>query len=209
MEFAQARRNMVESQVRVNDVTQPALIAALDRVARERLCAPARAFAAYGEVEVEIAPGRSLMRARDVAKLINALNVKPGQVALAMAAPYAAAVLKDMGVEVTAQEADSRAVAVLADALDEAGVPLVAADFTAPALTDVDLLISEAGVAQLPQAWIDAVKVGGLLAVVLRNGPVGKAMLFLKTEAGVSGRELFDATPPTLADFEPKPIFQL
>jgi protein-L-isoaspartate(D-aspartate) O-methyltransferase len=200
---------MVESQVRVNDVTQPALITALDRVARERLCAPARAFAAYGEVEVEIAPGRSLMRARDVAKLINALNVKPGQIALAMAAPYAAAVLKDMGADVTAQEADSRASAVLADALDEAGVPLVTADFTAPALTNVDLLISEAGVAQLPQAWVDAVKVGGQIAVVVRSGPVGKAMLFLKTDAGVSGRELFDATPPTLAAFEPKPVFQL
>ncbi len=54
MDFAAARKVMVDSQVRVNDVTDRVLQAALLAVPRERFCAPDRAFAAYAETEVEI-----------------------------------------------------------------------------------------------------------------------------------------------------------
>lgn len=208
MDFISARNNMVESQVRTNDVTGLELQHAMRKVARERFCAPARAFAAYAEAAVEIAPGRALMPPRDIGKLLQAAAPRAGEKALAIAAPYAAAVLAGMGLEVVAQEADARAAAVVEQGLGEAGVKLVVQDFARPAGEGYDLIVCEAAVAAEPQAWIDALKPGGRLAVVLRDGPVGKARLFLKGDHSASSRELFDSTPPMLAGFERVPTFQ-
>ncbi len=87
MDFSAARKVMVDSQVRVNDVTDRGLQAALLTVQREKFCAADKAWAAYAEVEVDIANGRKLMMARDVAKLLQALQPCAGETALAIAAP--------------------------------------------------------------------------------------------------------------------------
>jgi protein-L-isoaspartate(D-aspartate) O-methyltransferase len=208
MDFTAARTNMVESQVRTNDVTDVEIQAAMRVVARERFCAPARAFSAYAEVEPEIAPGRVLMRPRDIAKLLQLAQPKKGETALAIAAPYAAAVLAVIGLKTTAQEGDARAVAVLAPALEDYGVPLATVPFSRAAVEGVDLIVCEAAVDQLPQAWIGALAPGGRLVAVERKGPVGKAKLWVRTGAGASSREAFDATPPYLPGFAPVAAFQ-
>ena len=103
MDFHAARQNMVESQVRVNDVTDTPLQLAMRHVARERLCAPSQGFCAYGDVEPQIAPGRVLMAPRDVSKLLQTVEPKSGEKALCIAAPYAGAVLASVGLNVTVQ----------------------------------------------------------------------------------------------------------
>eukprot|EP01042_Synura_sphagnicola_P034072 gene34072-43708_t len=85
MDFHAARQNMVESQVRVNDVTDMPLQLAMRHVQRERLCAPSQSFGAYGQIEVAVAPGRVLMKPRDIAKLLQTLEPKAGESALAIA----------------------------------------------------------------------------------------------------------------------------
>lgn len=209
MDYAAARKVMVDSQVRVNDVTDRSLQAALLVVPRERFCAPQNAFAAYGEVEVEVASGRRLMQAREVAKLIQALDAREGETALAIAAPYAAAVLAAMKASVTAQEAEAAVFEVVGAALAEAGVATVTAPLTQPTGADWDIIISEGAVAARPTAWLAALRVGGRLAVVERTGPNGRAVLYVKGREGVSRRELFDAAPPVLAEMTPAPAFAL
>ena len=209
MNFVAARKVMVDSQVRVNDVTDRGLQAALLSVPRERFCAPGRAFSAYAEVEVEIAGSRRLMMARDIAKMIDALNPRAGETALAIAGPYAAAVLAAMDLAVTAQEADGTVFAVVGEALSEAGVQTVTAPLGQPSGQGYDIIVSEGGVAVRPDAWIAALKVGGRLAVVERTGPGGKAVLYVRGSEGVSRRELFDSAPPVLAELSPAPVFAL
>jgi protein-L-isoaspartate(D-aspartate) O-methyltransferase len=208
MDFRAARTNMVESQVRTNDVTDLEIQTAMRTVERERFCAPARAFAAYAEVEPEIAPGRGLMQPRDIAKLLQLARPRAGETALALAAPYAAAVMAVIGLKVTAQEADARAAAVLAPALEDYDTPLVVTAFDTPAAMGVDLIVCEAAVHRVPPAWLEALAEGGRLVVVQRKGPVGKAQLWVRTAAGSSAREAFDATPPYLPGFEPAVAFQ-
>lgn len=208
MDFAAARQNMVESQVRTNDVTDLPLQHALRRVPRERFVAPGRAFAAYAEVEVEIAPGRLLMKPRDIGKLLQAAKPRASERALCIAAPYAAALLSRMGLQVVAQEADARAVAVLEPALFDEGVPLKRQDLAEPVGGDWDLIVSEGAVAVTPRAWLDAVKPSGRLAVVERDGPVGRAKIWIRTPSGPSSTTVFDAIPPVLAGFERAPTFQ-
>jgi protein-L-isoaspartate(D-aspartate) O-methyltransferase len=209
MDFVAARKVMVDSQVRVNDVTDRGLQAAMLAVPRERFCDPARAFSAYGEVEVEIAGNRRLMQAREVAKLIQALDPREGETALAIAAPYGGAVLARLGLRVTAQEADAAVLDVVGPALAEAGVTAVLAPFDQPSGQGWDVIVSEAAVAVRPDAWLAALKVGGRLAVVERSGPNGRAVLYVKGREGVSRRELFDAAPPVLAEMTPAPAFAL
>ncbi len=209
LDFAASRLVMVDSQVRVNDVTDHALQRALLAVPRERFCAPERAFSAYAEVDVPIAGDRKLMQARDVAKLMQALDARPGERALAIAAPYAAAVLADMDLSVTAQEADQAVFDIAGDALTEAGVKTVVAPLNQPTSQDWDLIISEGAVAERPQAWLDALRDGGRAVFVERNGPTGEAVLYERGRGGLSRRVLFDSAPTMLTGFEARRAFAL
>lgn len=209
MDITAARKIMVDSQVRVNDVTDRSIQAAMLIVPRERFCAPDRAHAAYAEVEVEIGGNRCLMQARDVGKLMQALDAREGEAVLAIAAPYAGAVLAQMGLTVTVQEADAAVMEVVQPALVEAGVTTTLAPFATPAASNLDIIICEAAVTHRPDAWIEALRIGGRMVLVERTGPGGKAVLYVRGREGVSRRELFDSAPPMLADLMPKPAFAL
>jgi protein-L-isoaspartate(D-aspartate) O-methyltransferase len=178
-DLAAARENMVESQVRTADVTDLRIHDAMRDIPRERFVPPAKTYLAYADMEVEYAPGRWLLKPRDVAKLLQALRPMPGERALAIAAPYAAAVLEAMGLTV--------AVADAAEALPDG---------------PFELIVCEGAVGRAPAAWAAGLATGGRLGVVERDGPVGKACLYLKADDGLGRRELFDATPPVLTGLE-------
>ena len=207
MDFTAERKAMVDSQVRVNDVTNHEIHMAMMAVPRERYCAPDRIFAAYSDASVEIAGDRKLMPARDVSKLLQAADAREGEKALAIAAPYAAAVLARMGLTVTAQESDAAVFEVVGEALAEDGVTTAVAPLDAPVGEGWDLSVCEGGVAALPEAWGQALRAGGRLVVVERRGAIGKAALYVKGREGLSRRELFDSSPALLAELTPAPTF--
>ncbi|HLI66463.1 MAG TPA: protein-L-isoaspartate O-methyltransferase [Caulobacteraceae bacterium] len=183
-DFAAQRQIMVDSQVRPNDVPTLAIQKAMRSVPREAFCPPDKAYLAYADAEVEYAPGRFMMRPRDVAKLIYATRPAAGERALAIAAPYAAAVLEAMGLSVIRCDPDS-----------------------APAGA-FDVIVCEGAVSTAPPpAWIDALAPGGRLGVVVRDGRVGRAWLFQRTHDGVGSRAVFDAGPPVMRGFEAKAGF--
>jgi len=178
---AAARLNMVESQVRPADVTDVRLHDAMRALAREDFLPPGKAYLAYADIEVEYAPGRALLKPRDVAKLLQAVRPMPGERALAVAAPYAAAVMERLGLSVTRLEEGD-----LSQPPD--GPPY-------------DLIVCEGAVGRVPSAWLAALALRGRLGVVERDGPVGKACVYLRADDGFGRREVFDATPPVMAGF--------
>ena len=180
-DFAAARLNMVESQVRTADVTDVRIHDAMRALPREDFMPPAKSHLAYADIEVEYAPGRWLLKPRDVAKLMQALRPMPGESALAISAPYAAALLEALGVTVTRIEAG-----------------------TEPPAGTFDIVVCEGAVARAPRGWTEVLATNGRLGVVERSGPVGKACLYVKAADGVGRRELFDGFPPLLAGFEPQ-----
>lgn len=184
-DFAAARENMVESQVRTADVTDLTITDAIRSVAREALLPAGKTAGAYADTEVEYAPGLYLMRPRDVAKLLQVLGPKAGERALAIAAPYAAAVLEKMGLTVTRLDGDLTAVS---------GGPY-------------DLIISEGAVSAVPEAWTGVLALHGRLGIVERTGPVGRAMTYVRSDDGVGGRSVFDSAAPLLPGFAPKAAF--
>ncbi|HET9159110.1 MAG TPA: protein-L-isoaspartate O-methyltransferase [Caulobacteraceae bacterium] len=181
-DFRAARLNMVESQVRTNDVTDHAVQDAMRVVARENFCG-SRTHLAYADADVEYAPGRYLLKPRDVAKLLQALRPKAGERALAICAPYAAEVLRQIGLSV--------------DESDGAAQPA----------SGYDVAICEAAVAETPTDWIEALGPGGRLAVIERQGPVGQGKIYLRGQSDVGALALFDATAPYLPGHEPRKSF--
>lgn len=209
MDFAAARKVMLDSQVRVNDVTDRDLQAAFGAVERERFCAADRTFSAYADIEPEVAGERRLMLPRDLGKLMQVLDARAGEKALVMAGPYAAAVLARMGLSVTVQDSDAAVFEATGAALAEEGVATVVAPLSQPQGEGYDLIVSEAAVPVRPESWIAALRPGGRLAVVERTGPIGKAVLYVRGREGVSRRELFDCAPPVLSELIPAPAFAL
>jgi protein-L-isoaspartate(D-aspartate) O-methyltransferase len=205
MDYISARLNMVESQVRTNDVTDATIQEAMRNIHRERFVLPARSALAYADRFVEYADARWIMPPRDVAKLLHALRLQPGERALAIAAPYAAAVMARMGLLVTALE-DMGADAHARLALEGEGVAVVGGDIASPE-GRWDLIVTEGAVFETPDAWFKALEPGGRLGVVQRRGPVGKAMVYTRSGEAMSAREAFDSLPPWLPGFEPQPTF--
>ncbi|MBL8555578.1 MAG: protein-L-isoaspartate O-methyltransferase [Phenylobacterium sp.] len=178
-DFAAARLNMVESQVRTQDVTDVRIHDAMRKLPRESFLPAGRTHLAYADIEAEYAPGRVLLKPRDVGKLVQALRPMPGERALAISAPYAAAVIEELGASVVRIEA---------------GEALPAGSF--------DMIVCEGAVARAPDAWTAALATNGRLGIVERDGPVGQAVLYVRSSEGVGRRDLFDCFPPVLAGFE-------
>ena len=186
IDFDAARQIMVDSQVRTSDVPDLAIQHAMRRVARERFAPEGKAWLAYADAEVEYAPGRWLLRPRDVAKALHALKPRAGERALAIAAPYAGGVLAQMGLAVTY--------------LDDG-------DLKTPPGGSFDVIICEGAVAEPPAAWLAALAPDGRAALVVRDGPVGRLRLYLKSQDDLGWREAFDTTPPMMAGFEAETRF--
>ncbi len=90
-----ARANMIEAQIRANDVTDPRIHAALDAVPRERFVPSAQRALAYADVPVEVAPGRFLLDPRSFAKALQLVRITADDKVLDVgcATGYSAAVL--------------------------------------------------------------------------------------------------------------------
>ena len=181
IDFAAARQTMVDTQVRPNDVPDLAIQAAMRKVAREACCPSDKAFLAYADAEVEYAPGRWLLRPRDVGKLLHTVRPRVGDKVLAIAAPYAALVLAEIGLEVKR--------------LDDG-------DLKTPPAGPWDIIVCEGAVASVPPAWTGALAVGGRLAVAVREGRAGRMTLIVRGAEDIGARQVFECTPPVMAGFE-------
>lgn len=215
MDFERQRRIMVDSQIRVNDVSDPALVAAFMDVPREKFVPKPLQSSAYAELEIPTGEDRAMWTPRDLGKMLLALSPKPSDLALVIGAGsgYSAAVLSGVTETVIAVEDTEDAVNAVGDRFAEIG-----ADQAVAALGDLKLglpkqapfdIILVAGMVQVtPQAWFDQLNEGGRLGVVEQAGRgIGRARIYTKTENVISGRDAFECCPPTLPGFEQAPTF--
>src|SRR5688500_12885842 len=87
VDFALQRRNMVESQVRPNGVTDPRILAAMMTLPRERFVPEARRSLAYMDEDVLIATTsegdrRYLIKPMTLARLLQLAAVRPCDILL-------------------------------------------------------------------------------------------------------------------------------
>lgn len=215
-DFALARRNMVEGQLRPNRVTSPQLLAALADLPRERFLADALRSVAYSDEDVPLGNGRYLMEPMVLARLIQALQPRSEDRALVVASGcgYGAALLARLTMSVTAVESFPTLARAAESTARELGLANVTQTvgrleegYAANALYDVILI--EGAVQQIPQAILDQLAEGGRLVTVLAGaaGALGVAQLVVKQGGVTSGRPLFDAGTPSLPGFAPPARF--
>ena len=214
-DFAAARENMVENEIRTNDVTDRALIAAFREVPREAFLPEGRASLAYGSNVQTLENGRFLLDPRCFAKLIQAAGVRPGDLVLDLGAAsgYSTAVLSRMCDTVVGVESDESLVAKASDALQTVGADNAAVihgelKAGAPSQGPFDVIVIEGAVPEVPKALFDQLADGGRLVAVECDGPIGRAMVYERAGDVTSGRCVFDAKVPYLPGFEPEPTFQ-
>jgi protein-L-isoaspartate(D-aspartate) O-methyltransferase len=216
IDFAAARRMMVDGQVRTADVTDARIVAAMLDIARERFVPAASAALAYLDCDLPVGTGaartRCLLKPMVLAKMVQAAEIDPTDHVLDVgcATGYSAAVLGRIAATVSALEEDKGLAQAAAAAL--AGIPNVtpvhgplAAGWAKAAPYDVIVLEGATDVA--PQALCDQLKDGGRLVCVLGSGPGSKAMIYRRSGADIGVRPLFDAAAPLLHGFAKPPVF--
>jgi protein-L-isoaspartate(D-aspartate) O-methyltransferase len=209
-DFALARRNMVEGQLRPNRVNNAGLLAILGDLPRERFLPEALRSVAYADDDVPLGNGRFMMEPMVLARLIQVLQPLPEDKAMVVAAGrgYGAAILAGLTKSVVAVETDASLTAAAQQTLRElgvSGVQQVAGDAEQGAASSgpYDVILIEGAVHEVPKAIADQLAEGGRLATVMADpsGALGVAHLFVKQGGIVSGRPLFDAGSPPLPGF--------
>lgn len=211
VDYAAIRHNMVESQLRTNEVTDARLLEAIEEIPRERFVPERYRGIAYVDEDLEIAPARYLMEPVVLARLLQNARVAPDDVVLDVGCGtgYSSAVLARLAAMVVALESDSalaaRAEELLAD-LETDNVAVVTGELGAgyPEQAPYQVILLGGAVPEVPQAIAQQLAEGGrLLGVVHQPGKVGRAILVVRRHGVLSNLPLFDASVPFLPGFEP------
>lgn len=215
MDFAAARLNMVESQLRTNRVVDTRLVEAMAAVPREAFLPSQLRAIAYVDEDIALGNGRYLMEPMVFARLVQSAQMAQGARVLLVGSGcgYGAAVLAHMGMHVTALESDAGLAAAARAACaanDAASVTTVEGPLESgwPAAVPYDAVLFEGGIGDLPPAYAAQVGEGGrLLAVVAPPERQGKATLWQKFSSSLTARVLFDAATPLLPGMAREPGF--
>ena len=212
IDFAQARRTMVDTQIRVNDVTDGRIVAALMAVPREDFVPAARRELAYIDDDIavsEASAGKSaryLIEPMILAKMLHAAEIRSEDKVLdiGVATGYSAAVLAGFAAAVVAVEEDETLAAAAREALGgKANITVHAGPLAAgaPANGPYDVIVLEGAVESVPQTLFDQLKDGGRLVAVVGTGRASKCLVHTRIGQEISTRPVFDAAIPPLPGF--------
>ncbi len=215
-QFAKARRNMVDSQILPNRVTDENVVDAMSAMPREVFLPTARQALAYADETVLIEDGRHLMQPMVLARLLDIAEIGPKDVAMAVgcATGYGVAVLARLVDTVIAVESDASMRAKAERNLAQLGIDNVAVvdgklPEGYPKDAPYDLIYLDGAVPEVPESIANQLSDGGrLVCVVMQPGkPVGRGVIVTRFGNAISVREVFDAVEPLLPGFEKETAF--
>lgn len=215
-DFAARRTMMVDTQVRPNDVTKFPIIDAMLNVPREAFVPPARREAAYVGGNLEIGAGRVILEARTLAKMLDAIDLQPGDLVLDLGCGlgYSSAVIARMVEAVVAVEEEPELAAQAEARLSAEGVDNVAV-ITAPLAAGsakhgpFDAIVVQGAAETVPPAILAQLKEGGRIGCLFMEGALGVCRIGHKIDGEVSWRFAFNASAPVLKGFAAAPAFVL
>ncbi|MGO4385976.1 protein-L-isoaspartate O-methyltransferase [Microvirga sp. 2YAF29] len=218
VDFSQARRMMVDSQLRTFDVNDIALLDAMDSVPRELFVLPGRESLAYMDQDILVSEGaerRFMLSPMNLGRMIQGLEIDAGEKVLDVACGrgYASAVFDKLGAQVTALESDADLAAVAKHSLAAAGASRVkieagALDKGHHSGGPYDAILINGSVDVRPDTLLQQLAEGGRLVCVKGRGRSARATLYVRSGEVFGERNLFDAAAPLLASFVQEPGFK-
>ncbi len=206
IDYAAARLNMVECQLRTNKVIDEPVLDAFLTVPRERFVPAALRGTAYVDDDLPLDGARVLMAPLALARLLQLAAIDPDDKVLEVgcATGYGSALLARIAARVTALESDptlaARARALLAE-LGHRNVSVVEGNLAAGWKGDApyDVIVINGAVDVVPPAIAEQLAEGGRLVGVVRpeagavGVAVGEAVLMTRAEGVLSSRPVFEA----------------
>lgn len=213
--FDEARKCMVDSQIRPNRVTDPRILSAMRRLPREAFLPTSLASLAYADEDVPLGNGRFMMEPMVFARLLQAAKLQENEKVLVIGAGvgYGAAVLAACGCKVTALEEDASLLALAGATLPAmaSGVTLVSGPLADgwPDLAPFDLILLEGAVEVIPPALAAQVhpQTGRILAALCAPGRITQAVIGEATAFGLGVTCLFDCGTPPIPSLRKAPVF--
>jgi protein-L-isoaspartate(D-aspartate) O-methyltransferase len=207
---------MVDTQVRPSDVTKFPIIEAMLSVPREVYVPQDKREAAYVGENTVIGPGRVVLEARTLAKMLDALDIQPGELVLDLGAGYgySAAVIARLCEAVVAIEEDAGLAAEAQRRLADQGVDNAAVIAGPLARGNAkhgpyDVITVEGGVEEIPADLLAQLKDGGRIGALFMEGALGIVRIGHKAEGRITWRFAFNATAPVLPGFAAAKAFAL
>jgi protein-L-isoaspartate(D-aspartate) O-methyltransferase len=214
--FAAARKTMVDCQLRPSKVTNQHVLDAFLSVPREEFVGKQQRALAYVDEDLPLPGGRSLMEPMVLARLVQALDVRPDDHVLIVGAAsgYGTAIVASLAKSVIAIETRTTLVEKAQDALVSIGIDnavIVKARLVDgyPNEAPYDRILIEGGVETVPNELLQQLSAKGILAAVHRKPgtPVGVASLWTRSGKSFVRTPLFDARVPNLDEFTAKAEF--
>jgi protein-L-isoaspartate(D-aspartate) O-methyltransferase len=209
MDYAAARYNMVESQIRTNNVIHEKLLDALRRIPRESFVPTEFHGVAYVDNPVPLYDGRYLMAPLVMARLMQESNPVSSDLALVVgcATGYGAAVLSSMVGAVVGLENDAglatEATKILAElCIDTVAVIVGDLGNGYPDQAPYDVIYFDGAVSKVPEKISSQLAEGGRLVCILSNEGIDSAVVVSRHNGHLSTRTVFDCSSPLLPAFK-------
>jgi protein-L-isoaspartate(D-aspartate) O-methyltransferase len=200
-DFAAAREAMIESQLRPQGVTDPAVLEAMASVQRENFLPSHTRPLAYVDRSVSVGEGRFVVAPAVLGQLLTQMRPEPGQRALVVGAGtgYSATVLSAMRLDVVALE-DNPALAAFAreQGVDVTQGPLeLGFEKAAP----YHQILIDGAVEIIPDVIIDQLADGGRLGTAIVDRGVTRLVVGRKAGGAFGTLSFGDAGVPALPGF--------
>jgi protein-L-isoaspartate(D-aspartate) O-methyltransferase len=219
-DLERARFNLIEQQIRPWDVLDLDILDLLGRMRREDFVPAAHKALAFVDMQIPLAAsaeeaartGQCMLEPKVEARMLQDLDVRPTDKVLEIGAGsgYMAALLAARAQRVISLEIAPELVQMARDNLQRAGVrnaEVREADGAKGLAAEgpFDVIVLSGSVAEVPQALLAQLKIGGRLGAVVGNEPMMRATFIRRTgEAAWKTEQPWDIVAPRLAHF-PEP----
>ena len=209
MDLNQARFNMIEQQIRPWEVLDPQVLELLSIVRREDFVPMAHKALAFADLEIPLGQGQVMLAPRVQARLLQELALQKTDKVLEVGtgSGFMAALMAHQAASVLSLEVDGSLAAQAQKNLQQAGVhnaTVRQADGSQGAAADgpFDAIVLSGSVAEVPEALLAQLKVGGRLVAIVGQEPMMRATVVTRSsETAFASTQPWDANAPRLAGF--------
>ena len=189
MDMEQARFNMIEQQIRPWEVLDPEVLGVLAAVKREVFVPEALKALAFADLELPIGNGQTMLPPKIEARILQEVGVRNTDIVLEVGtgSGHMAALLAAKAEYVYSVEIDPILAETARRNLRRAGVTNVSVE-TGDASqgwsghSPYDLIVISGSLPELPDVFLQQLKLGGRLTAFIGEAPVMEAQLIIRTD---------------------------